>query len=134
MIQWLAVACVIFLRQVTHKQSTWQKDGSWWHVPEEAVLQVAGTQTLRTYVARKQETVAYWVATHTIFDVCVRETGYEGGGRLWVTWWRQKAAEDQLRVTVENILATARVQWQQESGRRDRIEVGEEGRITDSKD
>ena len=43
------------------------------------------------------------MATRPIFDVCAKETGYEGGGRLWVLWWIQKAAEDQLRVTVEAI-------------------------------
>ena len=61
-------------------------------MPEEAVLQGAGKQTLRTYVDRLQAEVAEWVATRPIFDVCARETGYEGGGRLHVTWWRQKAA------------------------------------------
>ena len=53
--------------------------------------------------------MAEWVSTRPIFYVCMRETGYKGGGRLWVPWWRQKAAEDQLRVTVEAILAASKV-------------------------
>ena len=53
--------------------------------------------------------MAEWVATRPIFDVCARDIGYEGGGEIWVLWWRQKAAEDQLRVTVEAISAAARV-------------------------
>ena len=62
---------------------------------------------------RQQATVAEWVTIQPIFVVCARETGYEGGGRLQVLWWRQEAAEDQLRVTVEEILAAARVRRRQ---------------------
>ena len=59
-----------------------QRDGSWRQVPEEEMLQGVGIQTIRTYVARQQATVAEWVTTWPIFDVCAKETGYEGGGRL----------------------------------------------------
>ena len=64
-----------FLRQVTHKQATRRIDGSWRQVTAEAVMQGKGTKTLRTYVDRLQTTVAEWVATRTIFDVCAREKG-----------------------------------------------------------
>ena len=74
-----------------------------------AVLQGVGTHTLRKYVDRRQATVVEWVANRPIFGVCARETGYEGEGRLRVAWWRQKAAEDHLRVMVEAILEAARV-------------------------
>ena len=59
---------------------------------------------------RQQATVAEWVATRPIFDVCAREKGYKGRERLQVPWWSQKAAEEQLRVTVEAILVATRVQ------------------------
>ena len=91
MSQRLEVAHVSFLRQVTCKQATRQRDGSWRQVPAEEVLQVVSTQTIRTYWERRQATVAEWVATRPIFDVCAQETGYEGGGRLLVPWWGQKA-------------------------------------------
>ena len=67
------------------------------------MLQGEGKKTLRKYVARRQETLAEWVSTRPIFDVCERDIGFEGGRRLRVQWWRQKAAEDQIRVTVEEI-------------------------------
>ena len=70
MIQWLDGAHVSFLRQITHKQATRQRYGSWRKVPEEAVLEGAWTHTLRKYVIRRQATVAEWVATRPIFDVC----------------------------------------------------------------
>ena len=38
-----------------------------------------------------------------MFDVCTIETGYEGKGRIWMPWWRQEEAENQPRVTVEDI-------------------------------
>ena len=38
-----------------------------------------------------------------MFDVCAIETGYEGRGGIWMPWWRQEEAENQPRVTVEDI-------------------------------
>ena len=73
---------------------------------------------------RQQATVAEWVALRPIFDVCARYTGYEGGGRLQVLWWRQEAEYNQLKFTVEAILAAARVQRRQESGRCGGSKVG----------
>ena len=79
----------------------------------EEVLHRAGAHTLRTYVVRIQATVAEKLYTQPIFDVCDQETGFEGGGRLWVIWWGQKDAEDQLRVAVEAISSSARV-WRRQ--------------------
>ena len=88
MMQRLEGAHVSFLRQVTQKQATQRRDGSWRQMTAEAVLQGAGTQSLRTYVDRRQATVADWLALRPIFDIFARETGYERGGRLWLPWWR----------------------------------------------
>ena len=74
----------------------------------EKVLEKAGTQSLGTYIDRRQETVSEWVALCTILEVCDRETGYEVGGRLQVPWWRQTAAIKQLSATLKDILAEAR--------------------------
>ena len=76
MMQWLEGAHVSLLRQVTRKQATWRKGGSCQQVTSEAVLQVAGTQTLRTYMDRQHDTVVEWVAIRPIFGVFDRETGY----------------------------------------------------------
>ena len=119
MIQRLEGAHVSLLMQVTRKHATRRRDGSWRQVTTEAFLQGVGTQTLRTYVDRRQATVVKWVSARPVFDVCARDTGYEGGGRLRAPWWRQKVEEDQLRVTVEAILEAARVRRRQESGRWD---------------
>ena len=67
------------------------------------------TQLLQTYLERRQVTVAKWVALRPIFDVYARETVHEGGGEIQVPWWRQAAAEKQLKVVVEDILMSARL-------------------------
>ena len=71
-----------------------------------------------------QATVLERVSLWPIFEVCVRDTGYEGGGRLQVTWWMQEAAENQMKVKIEEILSAARVRRRQESGRWDRSKGG----------
>ena len=104
-------AQVSVLRQVMRKKATRRRYGSWRQVPAEAVLHVAGKHTLRIYVARIQATVAEWENTRTIFDVYARYMAYEGGGRLRLPWWRQKAADNQLRVTAEAMFVAATVRW-----------------------
>ena len=53
--------------------------------------------------------VADWVAIRPIFEVCAKETEYEGGGRLREPWWWQADAEQQLKATLKEILEEARV-------------------------
>ena len=53
------------------------RDGSWRKATAKKVLQRADTQPLQTYVDRRQATVSEWVALRPIFDICVRDTGYE---------------------------------------------------------
>ena len=91
MMQKLEGAHVSFLRKVTRIQAERRRDGYWRQVKADEFLLGVGTQTLRKHVDRQQATVAEWVATRPIFDVCARETGYEGGERLQVSWWRRKA-------------------------------------------
>ena len=68
----------------------------------------AGTQSLGDYIYRWQEKVTEWVALNPILEVCDKETGYEGGGRLREPWWRETAARKQLSDTLKEILEAAR--------------------------
>ena len=104
----LDIVHVGFLRQVKRTKVKSQKDISWWKVASERVLQGAGTQPLKTYIDRRQVTVAEWVALRRIFEVYVKETSYEGGGRLREPWWRQAESEKHLRSMIEDISAEAR--------------------------
>ena len=80
MLQKLEGVHVGFLRQVTGMKAqslggdTWIKEGV------DRVLQAAGTKTILGFINRIQVTVAEWVALRPIFEVCVKEKGYEGGG------------------------------------------------------
>ena len=89
-----------FLWQVKKSKAKRLRDGSWREAEDNKVLLGAETQPLRTYLDRRQATVTEGVALRPVFDVCTRETGYEGGGKLRMPWRRQAAAEKQMKVTV----------------------------------
>ena len=55
--------------------NTWQKEGA------DRVLQATGTKPLWEYIERRQATVAEWIALRPIFEVCAKDTGFEGRGK-----------------------------------------------------
>ena len=67
------------------------------------MLQAAGTKPLREYIDKRQATVAEWVSLRTIFEVCTKDMGYEGGGRVREQWWRQTAAERHMKTMLKEI-------------------------------
>ena len=71
-IQRLEGAHVSFLSQVTCKQATRRRDGSWRKVPAEAVLEGVGKQMLRTYViGDRQQWRSGWPPG--LFLICVND-------------------------------------------------------------
>ena len=97
-----------FLRRITGRRAMQQEDGKYRKVEAEKLLKKAGTQSLGTYIERRQEKVAGWVASRPILEVCDREKDYEGGGSRREPWWRQTVTIKQLVATLKDILATAR--------------------------
>ena len=79
-----------FLQEITGKRAKQLEDGTWEMPGAEGIREAAGTWSERTYIERRQETVAQWVALRPLFQVCAKETGYEGGGRRRKVWWRQE--------------------------------------------
>ena len=71
-----------FLWKITGKRAVQWGYRTWRQVASEKVLEKEGTQSLRTYIDKRQATVAEWVALRLILKVFYRETGYEVGGRL----------------------------------------------------
>ena len=69
------------LKQIKKSKAKRLRDESWRKV---AAKKVRGTQPLRTYLDRKQATVAEWVTLRPISNICARETVYEGGGKIRV--------------------------------------------------
>ena len=53
------------------------------------------------------------MALRPIYEICDRETGYEGGGRRHDPWRRQTAAWKQLREMLEENLEEARARQQE---------------------
>ena len=98
------------LQQVMSMKEERKKDGSCKKVASDRVLQGEGTQPIHTYIYRRQVKVLEWVALRPIFELCTKGERYEGGGRLREPWWRQLAAEKNLRDTLEDILVAAREQ------------------------
>ena len=97
-----------FLRQVTKLKGKRLRYGLWLKVVVDTVLQGSGKQPIQNYLEKSKATVAESLDLRHIFDVCIRETTYERGGKLRGPWWIQAAVEKQLRVTLEEILAAAR--------------------------
>ena len=76
-----------------------------------------GTQSARLYIEQQQATMAQWVAILTLFELCTRDTGYEGGGWRRKVWWRQEAIEKQPWATLEE-------SWEAKKSRRSGGEMG----------
>ena len=77
------------LKIITGKRD--RKLGDWiWETPgAEGIREKAVTQSDGIYIEKRHATVAQWVALRPLFEVCARETGYEGGGLRRTVWCRQ---------------------------------------------
>ena len=105
---WVLLAAVSRKLEGVHVGFLRQRDGIWISEAAEKVLKEAGTQTLGSYIEKRQATVAEWVVLRPIPDICDRETGYEGWRRRYEPWWRHTADRKQLGATLKEILSEAR--------------------------
>ena len=87
---------------VTGKRAKELGDGTWETPGAEFIREAGGTQLGSIYIEQQQATIAQWVALRPLFELCARETWYEGGGRRSKVWWRQEATEKQLRATLKD--------------------------------
>ena len=97
-----------FLRQTTGNQARHNADGTRSTPATEEVQEAAGTQLSTTYIGIRQGTVAQWVVMSPVFELCVRDTGYEGGERRSDERWCQEALETRLSETLEEIFWESR--------------------------
>ena len=100
-----------FLPQVMGMKARRLGDETWRNEGDDRVIQEAGTKHLREYINRRQATVVKWVELQPILEVCTKETGYEGWGRLSEQWWIQTATEQQLKTRLKEISEAA---WEQQ--------------------
>ena len=109
---------VSFLRHETGMKARRLGDENWQKEGAEKVIQEDGTKPLWYYINISKTMITEWVDLRQIFEVCEKETGYEGGGRLRDKWWSQTAAERHLKARLKDISAAVCEWRQQESGRR----------------
>ena len=69
-----------FLRQVAGQKTRWLGEDYWRRVVAEIMLRAAGGKPHNTYIEKSQATVTEWMAFRPVFNICAKETVYEGRG------------------------------------------------------
>ena len=63
-----------------------QWDGTWVYAPIGAALEMVGLEEIGAYIARRQNTVAQYILTRPVMDLCLVEE-WKTGMRLYMQWW-----------------------------------------------
>jgi hypothetical protein len=65
-------------------------NGEWHYPPLQRALDEAGLYPLRTYIQRRQETIARHIITRPIYQLClIAAVATEGEGNTCTRWWTQ---------------------------------------------
>ena len=75
-------------RRITGKQPRRRMDGSWEYPPLAEALREAGFEGIRKSVTRRQNTVAQYIVTRPILDLCEKANRWPGA-RVSRRWWEQ---------------------------------------------
>ena len=73
-------------RRLTGNQPRRRTDGSWDYPPLAETLGEAGLEGIRKLATRRHNTVAQYIATRPILDLCERDTR-RPGARVYWRWW-----------------------------------------------
>ena len=75
--------------RITERQPTRQVYGSWEYLPLETVTEKAGFEEMEEYVLKRKNTVAQYIVTRPILDLCEEVVCMPGA---WVAkrWWEQE--------------------------------------------
>ena len=76
---------------------TWRRprrgwDGKWFYPSLVGAMKESGFTDLRTSINRRQNTVAQYIATRPLLELCKGET-QQGGARVTMRWWYQKGID-----------------------------------------
>ena len=63
------------------KQQRRRDDGIWKYLPLEEAIKEVGLEEIEMYISRRQNTVALYIATRHIFDMCLEAARCKGS---WV--------------------------------------------------
>ena len=79
-------------RRLIGKQPQKERDGGWFYPPLEDAMAGTGLQEVETYVSRCQNTVAQYIETRHIMDLCLVEK-QRPGPRVAMRWWEQEGLD-----------------------------------------
>ena len=66
-----------------------QRDGTWVYTPIGAALEMVGLEEIGAYIARRQNTVAQYISTCLIMDLCL-VAEWRTGLNLYMRWWEHR--------------------------------------------
>ena len=94
-------------RKITGRQPWRKKYVSWEYPPLAGALREAGMMGIQTSITRRQNTVAQYIATRPILDLCEQATR-RPGARVYRRWWDQagidlEGARKQAAVSVTRL-------------------------------
>ena len=75
-------------RRLTGRQPRREKDGEWQYPSLEGGMEEAGLTDIHTSIPRSQNTVAQYIATRPLLDLCVGARAREGA-KVTLRWWEQ---------------------------------------------
>ena len=75
-------------RRLTGRQARRGKNGDWYYPSLEGAIREAGLTDIRKSIANRQNTVAQYIATRPLLDLCEGARAREGA-RVPMRWWNQ---------------------------------------------
>ena len=80
------------VRRLTGRQPRRRGDGIWAYPPLKEAMREAGFKGIRKSITMRQNTVAQYIATRPILDLCERAT-QRLGTRVSQRWWDQEGID-----------------------------------------
>ena len=75
-------------RRLTGRQARREKDGEWYYSSLEGAMREAGLTDIRTSILNRHNTVAQYIATRPLLDLCEGARAREGA-KVPLRWWDQ---------------------------------------------
>ena len=76
-------------RRLTGRQARRERGGEWYYPSLEGAMREAGLTDIRKSIKNRQNTVAQYIATRPLLDLCEGERAREGA-KVPLRWWDQE--------------------------------------------
>ena len=77
-------------RRLTRRQPRRGWDGKWYYPSLSGAMKEEGFTKIRKSITNRNNTVAQYIATRPMLDLCERKKQRGGGARVSRRWWEQK--------------------------------------------